>query len=140
MTMQSLSAIREHPEGPDPFRAETEHQVQVFPETITDRVFVEIFPGDTIDELARKYLGRHELKSLLFEENPDLLRAKLLEEAGELAEAEGSLRVAEESADLIYFTLVRAAAAGVDLADIERVLDGRERRVTRRPCEAKTER
>ncbi len=30
--------------------------------------------GDTIDLLARKYLGRHDLKKLLYEENPELPR------------------------------------------------------------------
>ncbi|MCB9831065.1 MAG: LysM peptidoglycan-binding domain-containing protein [Planctomycetes bacterium] len=39
----------------------------------------EIRDGDTIDELARKYLGRHELKSLLFRENPQLVPGRRLE-------------------------------------------------------------
>jgi len=67
-----------------------------------------------------------------------LLRAKLVEEAGELADAEPE-RVAEELADLLYFAIVRAQAAGVAFSDVERVLDVRARKVTRRPGNAKTE-
>jgi phosphoribosyl-ATP pyrophosphohydrolase/phosphoribosyl-AMP cyclohydrolase len=74
-------------------------------------------------------------KSLL--DDPDLLRAKLVEEAGELAEAtEGE--VAREAADLMYFALTAMTRAGVDLADVERELDLRSGRITRRPGEAKT--
>jgi phosphoribosyl-ATP pyrophosphohydrolase len=69
--------------------------------------------------------------------DPALLRAKLLEEAGELAEAEGTDAVAGEVADVIYFALVAAARAGVSLADVERVLDRRALTVTRRPGNAK---
>jgi phosphoribosyl-ATP pyrophosphohydrolase/phosphoribosyl-AMP cyclohydrolase len=63
---------------------------------------------------------------------PTLLRAKLLEEAGELAEARGQSEVAWEAADLIYFTLVAMARAGVSLADVESVLAERALQVTRR--------
>lgn len=59
-----------------------------------------------------------------------LLRAKLLEEAAELADPDAD--VAWEAADVLYFALVRAAAQGVTLADIERELDRRARVVTRR--------
>jgi phosphoribosyl-ATP pyrophosphohydrolase/phosphoribosyl-AMP cyclohydrolase/histidinol dehydrogenase len=45
--------------------------------------------------------------------------------------------VIHESADLLYFLLVRATAAGVGLDAIEAELDRRERRVTRRPMSAK---
>lgn len=71
-------------------------------------------------------------------DDPTLLRAKLLEEAGELADAENPDAVAWEAADLIYFALVAAARAGVPLADIEAELDRRARKVTRRPGDAKT--
>ena len=37
-----------------------------------------------------------------------------------------------EAADLIYFTLARLVASGVDLAEVEHHLDRRERVVTRR--------
>jgi phosphoribosyl-ATP pyrophosphohydrolase len=65
-------------------------------------------------------------------EDPELLRAKLHEEADELCDAGDAGHAAQETADLLYFALARAAAAGVSLADVERVLDVRARRVTRR--------
>lgn len=67
-------------------------------------------------------------------ERPDLLVAKLVEEADELGEE--SADVAAEAADLMYFTLVRMVQAGVSLEEVERVLDLRERRVSRRPMTA----
>jgi len=66
-----------------------------------------------------------------------LLSAKLREEADELAAASSRRDVTEEIADVIYFTLVKAVAAGVDLADVERELDRRALRVKRRPMENK---
>ena len=69
--------------------------------------------------------------------DPDLLAAKLTEEAGELAAAKEHDEVISETADVFYFTLVSAAAAGVTLEEIEIELDRREQRVTRRPMTAK---
>ncbi|MEL6497098.1 MAG: phosphoribosyl-ATP diphosphatase [Planctomycetota bacterium] len=66
-----------------------------------------------------------------------LLGSKLREEANELAEASGAEHAAEEAADLLYFALVAARSKGASLDDIERVLDDRARRVTRRPGDAK---
>lgn len=66
-----------------------------------------------------------------------LLRAKLAEEARELADAAGAAAVTAEAADLFYFALVAAARTGVGLAEIERELDRRALRVTRRPGDAK---
>ncbi len=89
--------------------------------------------------LARRALEAPEgsyTKHLL--EDPALLAAKLKEEGGELAAASPD-RVADEAADVIYFTLVAMARAGVDLADVEAILDRRERRVSRRPGSAKPE-
>jgi len=63
---------------------------------------------------------------------PGLLAAKLAEEARELAEAETAEEVAWEAADLLYFTLVRLAAAGVPLEAAERELDRRMLEVRRR--------
>jgi phosphoribosyl-ATP pyrophosphohydrolase len=69
--------------------------------------------------------------------DPQLLGAKLREEAAELA-AEGSAeRVAEEAGDLIYFTLAKLAATGVPLEQVEQVLASRRKKVTRRPGNAK---
>lgn len=70
-------------------------------------------------------------------QDPGLLEAKLLEEAGELAEAVDQSDVAEELADLLYFALVKAVSAGVDLTRVEEVLDRRRRRVIRRPMAAR---
>lgn len=69
-------------------------------------------------------------------DDPALLRAKLLEEAGELADAPSD-QVAWEAADVLYFAAVALARAGVSLADAEAHLDRRARRVTRRPGDAK---
>jgi phosphoribosyl-ATP pyrophosphohydrolase len=66
-------------------------------------------------------------------DDPTLLAGKLIEEAGELARAAEPGHIVEEIADLVYFALVKAASAGLDLEQVEEVLDRRERRVTRRP-------
>jgi phosphoribosyl-ATP pyrophosphohydrolase len=69
-------------------------------------------------------------------DHPALLAAKLIEEATELGEAEGHGHVAEEIADVLYFALVKAAAAGVGLQEVMDILDRRERVVTRREMTA----
>jgi phosphoribosyl-ATP pyrophosphohydrolase len=71
-------------------------------------------------------------------DDPALLRAKLIEEAGELADAGTPDDAAWEAADVIYFALVAAAKQGASLAQIESILDDRTRRVIRRPGNAKT--
>jgi len=71
-------------------------------------------------------------------DDPALLRAKILEEAAELAEASGKDHVAEEVADVIYFALVRLITAGGTLEDVERMLNERARRVRRRAGHAKS--
>lgn len=73
----------------------------------------------------------------LFDE-PGLLAKKILEEAQELVDAKESAEVTWEAADVIYFTLVRAAAAGLRLEDIERELHGRNLKVSRRGGDAKS--
>ncbi len=65
-------------------------------------------------------------------EDPALLAAKLREEADELARASSRDELVWEAADVLYFTLVRLAAAGVPLSEVEAHLDRRGRRVTRR--------
>jgi phosphoribosyl-ATP pyrophosphohydrolase len=62
----------------------------------------------------------------------DLLDAKLREEAEELTRAEARDEVVWEAADVLYFTLVRLAREGIDLAEVERHLDRRGLKVTRR--------
>jgi phosphoribosyl-ATP pyrophosphohydrolase len=69
--------------------------------------------------------------------DPDLLRAKLVEEAGELADAGTPGDVAWEAADVIYFALVAMVRGGASLADIEAELDRRSLKLTRRPGNAK---
>ncbi len=71
-------------------------------------------------------------------DDPVLLRAKLIEEAGELADADTPDAVAWEAADVVYFALVAAARAGVDISQVESVLDRRALKVTRRKGDAKT--
>jgi phosphoribosyl-ATP pyrophosphohydrolase len=71
--------------------------------------------------------------------DPELLRAKLLEEAEELSEASDPESATHEAADLIYFALVAAAKHGVDLEAIRRELEARHRRVRRRPMSSRSE-
>jgi phosphoribosyl-ATP pyrophosphohydrolase len=65
-------------------------------------------------------------------EDPALLGAKLREEAQELAEAAERDHVIHEAADVLYFTLATLARHGIDLAQIEALLDRRALKVTRR--------
>lgn len=69
--------------------------------------------------------------------DPTLLAAKLREEAEELIAAESAGEVVAEAADLLYFLSVRLRATGVSLAEVERELDRRALRVTRRGGERK---
>lgn len=69
--------------------------------------------------------------------DPQLLRAKIMEEADELCRAETKDEIAFEAADLIYFALTRCVASGVGIADIERALDKKAKKITRRPGNAK---
>jgi len=70
-------------------------------------------------------------------EDGALLRAKLLEEAAELAGATSAAEAVHEAADLMYFTSVALARAGISLAEVERELDRRALKVSRRPGDAK---
>jgi len=70
--------------------------------------------------------------------DPALLHAKLVEEAGELAEASDKANVMHEAADLMYFVCVAMRRAGIRLFDVAAELDRRGLRVTRRPGNAKT--
>jgi len=64
--------------------------------------------------------------------DPELLAAKLAEEAAELADADGRADTAWEAADVLYFTLTTLAARGVPLEAVTRELDRRSRFVRRR--------
>lgn len=70
-------------------------------------------------------------------DDPALLGSKLAEEAGELFESATPEHAANEAADLLYFAMVAAVQRGTSLAEIERVLDDRSRKLTRRPGNAK---
>lgn len=84
----------------------------------------------TADAPAGSYTAR-----LLTE--PGLLERKLLEEVAELVEASTPNDAADEAADVIYFATVAAHARGASLAAVERCLEERSLRVTRRPGDAK---
>jgi len=66
-----------------------------------------------------------------------LLKSKIMEEAEELCQATTPEEIAFEAADLIYFALTRCVAGGVSIADIERSLDAKARKITRRKGDAK---
>ncbi|RKF57403.1 Histidine biosynthesis trifunctional protein [Erysiphe neolycopersici] len=66
-----------------------------------------------------------------------LLKAKIMEEAEELCEANTKDHVASEAADLIFFILTKAIKSGVTLTDIERNLDAKSLKTRRRPGNAK---
>ncbi|KAJ2851267.1 trifunctional histidinol dehydrogenase [Coemansia brasiliensis] len=99
-------------------------------------------PAAGLNQLAQVVAERREkapkgsYTKRLFED-AQLLRAKLLEEATELADATTSEDVAFEAADLLYFAMVKCAAHGVSLRDVERSLDFKHRKVIRRPGNAK---
>lgn len=95
-----------------------------------------------IGRLARRLEAIHSSRpsgsnTLTLFDDDQLLAAKIREEAGELAMATTGPEVLHESADLIYFAIVKAVASGLSMSDIENELDKREQRVTRRPMTAK---
>ena len=71
--------------------------------------------------------------------DPQLLRAKILEEATELCDATEKDHIAFEAADLLYFALAKCISAGVSLEDVERNLDAKSIKVKRRKGDAKPE-
>jgi phosphoribosyl-ATP pyrophosphohydrolase len=70
-------------------------------------------------------------------DDPELLAAKVKEEAEELAAAVTGEEVLGEAADLCYFLMVRLTAAGLDLGALQQELARRSRRISRRPGDAK---
>lgn len=70
-------------------------------------------------------------------QDPGLLRDKLIEEAGELGEAASAEEAVLELADVLYFATVALAQRGGTWSEVERTLDRRSRRITRRPGDAK---
>ncbi|HTZ63900.1 MAG TPA: bifunctional phosphoribosyl-AMP cyclohydrolase/phosphoribosyl-ATP diphosphatase HisIE [Solirubrobacteraceae bacterium] len=76
---------------------------------------------------AERPAGSYTVKLL---DDPQLAGAKVREEAEEVVRAvraESDERVDEEAADLLYHLLVLVHGRGRELADAERVLDGRRR-------------
>jgi len=64
--------------------------------------------------------------------SPALLRGKLVEEAEELGAATETRHILAEATDVMYFLTVALARVGLTMADVERELDARSRKVTRR--------
>jgi phosphoribosyl-AMP cyclohydrolase / phosphoribosyl-ATP pyrophosphohydrolase len=93
--------------------------------------------GSGLERLERTLLSRKveapagSYTRKLFDD-PDLLGAKLREEADELNKAKGPDEASAEAADVIYFALTKAIAEGASLASIEAELDRRSLRVSRR--------
>ena len=71
-------------------------------------------------------------------DDPELLSAKLREEADELIAAKGPEEASAEAADVVYFALAKAISEGASLASIEAELDRRSLRVSRRSGAAKS--
>jgi phosphoribosyl-ATP pyrophosphohydrolase len=69
--------------------------------------------------------------------DPQLLAAKLAEEARELADAGDRDAAVHEAADLIYFGLATLVAKGGRLSDVVAELERRSLRISRRPMAAK---
>ena len=82
----------------------------------------------TVRERERERPSRSYTVELL--DDPPRIGAKVIEEAGELAQAareESAERVDEEAADVLYHLLVLLRSRARELADAGRVLDGRSR-------------
>jgi phosphoribosyl-ATP pyrophosphohydrolase/phosphoribosyl-AMP cyclohydrolase len=79
------------------------------------------------DRRRRRPAGSYTVELL---DDPPRIGEKLREEAGEAAEAaseEGSVRVAEEAADVLYHLAVLLRSREVELADVMEVLNARRR-------------
>ncbi len=92
---------------------------------------------DGFAELERRLLDRVEnapdgsFTKRLFDDR-ELLASKITEEAGELNDATDRADIVHEAADVLFFVMTRLAAEGIPLDDIERELDRRSFKVTRR--------
>ena len=97
-------------------------------------------PADGLRALERLLAKRRDapvegsLSSRLLSDGGDarFLHGKLVEEAAEVGTAQGADRVVEEAADLLYFLAVALTRTGASFADVERELDRRRARATRR--------
>jgi phosphoribosyl-ATP pyrophosphohydrolase/phosphoribosyl-AMP cyclohydrolase len=70
-------------------------------------------------------------------QDPQLLNAKIVEEAQELVDANTKEQVILEATDLIYFALAKLATHQVDLSEIESELDRRSLKIIRRAGDKK---
>ena len=90
----------------------------------------EVLPGLERTIAQRAQSGPDDSYTAKLLADPELARAKVQEEAEEVARASGEEtdeRLAEEAADLIYHLAVLLRERGMSLADAERVLDGRRK-------------
>jgi phosphoribosyl-ATP pyrophosphohydrolase len=67
-----------------------------------------------------------------------LLESKLKEEAKELTEATERSHIIAEAADLFYFATTKLVQSGISLVEVERELDRRSKKVTRRGGDRKS--
>ncbi|OWU65258.1 MAG: phosphoribosyl-ATP diphosphatase [Armatimonadetes bacterium Cent15-Ar3] len=67
-----------------------------------------------------------------------LLESKLKEEAKELTEATERSHIIAEAADLFYFATTKLVKSGISLVEVERELDRRSKKVTRRGGDRKS--
>jgi phosphoribosyl-ATP pyrophosphohydrolase len=86
------------------------------------------------DRIARPIAGSGTAKLLA---DPELLAAKLREEADELGQAESSEDVVRETADVLYMALVALQRRGGTLAEVRAELARRHGAVNRRPMARK---
>jgi histidinol dehydrogenase/phosphoribosyl-ATP pyrophosphohydrolase len=66
-------------------------------------------------------------------ENPGMLKAKIIEEANELVDADSRRDIAAECADLFYFAAAHCVRNRVPLLAVESSLSLKARKITRRP-------
>ncbi|CAN6623488.1 hypothetical protein TRVA0_009S01904 [Trichomonascus vanleenenianus] len=69
--------------------------------------------------------------------DPKLLKAKIMEEAEELCDAQNKDEIAWEAADLIYFAMTKLVREGVSWSDVQKNLDAKARKISRRKGDAK---
>ena len=92
-------------------------------------------PHEVLPELERTLAERQRERpagsyTVTLLDDPQRIGEKVMEEAEEVARAareESDERVDEEAADVLYHLLVLLRSRGRELADVERVLDGRRR-------------
>ena len=106
----------------------------------TRSCFGDRFTLGSLERVMRERVGSGDESSgthrLIHE--PGLLESKLVEEATELSRASGPDEVVHEAADVLYMVTATLTRAGLSLGDVERELDRRHLRVSRRPMMRKS--